>query len=55
MPALVLGGIMEKRGDRLVLASARLQGERGNSEQMREIGDVRSLALLSYMNGSGVD
>ena len=44
--ALVLSGIVQQRGDRGVLVGAVLDGERGDSEQVREIGNASALAHL---------
>ena len=44
--ALVLGGIVQKRGDRLVLGRAGLDHDRGDPEEMSEVWNAGSLAHL---------
>lgn len=37
-PALVLGGVVQQRRDRLALRSAVLEDEAGDAQQMRDVG-----------------
>src|SRR4051812_40858841 len=44
--ALILGGIVEQRGDRLVLGPGRLDHDRGHAEQVPDVRYPRSLPRL---------
>jgi hypothetical protein len=41
-PAAVLDGVVEERGDRLVLVAAVFEHESGDDEQVRGVRDLRS-------------
>jgi len=46
-PTLILGRVVQQRGDCLVLRGAGLDDDRGHPEQMAEVRDARALARLS--------
>ena len=46
-PAAVLDGVVEQRADRLGLAAAHLEHERGDGQQVRDVGDLGALAQLA--------
>ena len=52
--ALILDGIVEERGDCLILIAAIFEHERGHAEQMRDIGQIRPLAPLPSVQVSRV-
>jgi len=53
--ALILHGVMQQRGDGLVLVGAEFQRERSDSDQVRDVGDVRTFAALCGVQPAGVD
>jgi hypothetical protein len=53
-PALILDGVVEQRGNRLVLATAVLQHERRDPQQMGDVGHARALADLVGVRGGRV-
>src|SRR2546427_11564427 len=52
-PALVLHGVVKKRGDGHVLVRAVLEGEAGDAEEAGDVGDPAALACLRCVEACG--
>src|SRR5205807_2550885 len=53
LASLILGGIVQERGDRLVLVAAVLDHERADAEQVTDIRDAAALADLRAVGRGG--
>jgi hypothetical protein len=51
--ALVLNGVMQQAGNRLVLITAEFQHQAGHAQQVRDVGRVRAFPQLLRVNGHG--